>query len=97
MAFVQQSGSSTEARVPKGKLAAKTESKELVKANGDCIEVIVSNEGTKDVWLSLGTAAVAKEGIYLKAAGGSFTTNSYSGAIFAITAEGESNVCWTEI
>jgi hypothetical protein len=97
MAFVQQSGSSTEARVPKGKLTAKTESKELIKVNADCIEVIISNEGTKDVWLSLGSAAVAKEGIYLKNGGGAFTTGSYSGAIFAITAEGESNVCWTEI
>lgn len=97
MAFVQQSGSSTEARVPKGKLAAKTESKELVKVNADCIEVIISNEGANDVWLSLGTTAVAKEGIYLKKEGGSLTLNTYSGAIFAITSSGESNVCWAEI
>ncbi len=97
MAFVQQSGSSTEARIPKGKLAAKTESKELVKANGDRLELIVSNEGAKDAWLSLGTAAVAKEGVYLKAAGGSWTSDSYSGAVFVITASEESNICYAEI
>jgi hypothetical protein len=97
MGFVQQSGSSTEARIPKGKFEAETASKELIKANQDCIEVIVSNEGTKDVWLSLGGTAVAKEGVYLKKEGGSFTSSSYSGAIFCITAEGKSNVCYSEI
>jgi hypothetical protein len=97
MAFAQQSGSSTEARIPKGKLTAKTESKELVKANGDRIELIVTNEGTKDIWLCLGAAAVAKEGPYLKKEGGALTLGSYSGAIFAITAEGESNVTFAEI
>lgn len=97
MAFAQQSGSSTEARITKGKFAAKTESKELVKANGDRLELIVSNEGAKDVWLSLGSTAVAKEGIYLKASGGTWTCDSYSGAVFAITASEESNVCYAEI
>lgn len=97
MGFVQQSGSSTEARVPKGKFEAEATSKELFKANQDRIELIISNEGAKDVWLSLGTAAVAKEGIYLKKEGGSFTGLSYSGAVFCITAEGKSNVCFSEI
>lgn len=97
MGFVQQSGSSTEARVPKGKLTAKTESKELAKANQDRLELIVTNEGAKDIWLSLGSTAVAKEGIYLATKTGTWNTTSYSGAVFAITAEGESNVCYSEI
>jgi hypothetical protein len=77
MAFSQQSNSSSEARIPKGKLACKTESKELVKANGDRIELIVTNEGAKDAWLCLGATAVA--------------------AVFAITAEGESNLTFAEV
>lgn len=97
MAFAQQSGSSTEARISKGKFAAKTESKELVKANGDRLEFIVSNEGAKDAWLSLGSAAVAKEGIYLRREGGSWSSTSYSGSVFVITSESESNICFAEI
>lgn len=97
MAFVQQSGSSTEARIPKGKFEAETTSKEMLKANGDRLELIVANEGAKDAWLSLGTTAVAKEGVYLKAAGGSWTSDSYSGAVFVITASEKSNICYAEI
>lgn len=97
MAFSQQSGSSTEARIPKGKFEAETASKELVKANGDRLELIVSNEGAKDAWLSLGSAAVAKEGIYLKAGGGTWTNTSYSGAVFVITASEKSNITYAEV
>jgi hypothetical protein len=98
MAFAQQSGSSTEARVPRGKFTAKTESKELSKANGDRLEFGASNEGSKDAWLALGgEKAVAKEGPYLKAGGGAYTTTSYSGNVHVITAEGESNICIWEI
>lgn len=97
MAFAQQSGSSTEARITKGKFEAETSSKELVKANGDRLELIVSNEGAKDAWLSLGSAAVAKEGVYLKASGGTWTNTSYSGAVFVITASEKSNITYAEI
>lgn len=97
MAYIQQSGSATTARLPKSKFTAKTESKELLKENIDRIEITISNEGSKDVWLSLGSTAVAKEGIYLKNSGGSYTTNAYLGSIFCITAEGESNLCFSEI
>lgn len=97
MAFSQQSGSSTEARIAKGKFEAETSSKELVKANGDRLELIVSNEGAKDAWLSLGSAAVAKEGIYLKASGGTWVCDSYSGSVFVITASEKSNICFSEI
>lgn len=97
MAFVQQSGTATTARVPKGKFTAKTESKELLKDNADRVELVISNVGAKDVWLCLGAVAVAKEGIYLKNGGGSLTTNAYSGPIFCITAEGESELNYAEI
>lgn len=97
MTRLQQSGSDSVARTPKGKLVIKTESKELLKENLDRIELIVSNEGAKDAWLSLGTTAVAKEGVYLKNGGGSFTTNAFLGPVFVIAAEGESNITYAEI
>lgn len=98
MAFVQQSGSSTEARVPKGKITAKTESKELAKANGDRLELLITNEGTKNIWLALGgEKAVAKEGPFLKAETGAYNISNYSGVVHVITAEGESNVCYAEV
>lgn len=95
MAFAQQSGSSNEARIPKGKLTAKTESKELVKANGDRISLTITNEGTKTVWFAKGPTAVAKEGPFLLT-NGAWEFSDYSGIVSAITAEGESNVCFCE-
>lgn len=97
MAFSQPSGSSDTARTPKGKLLIKTESKELAKANGDRLKLIVTNEGEKGVWLALGGTAVAKEGIPLAAKGVPFALEGYSGAVSVIAEEGESNVCYVEI
>jgi len=97
MAFVQQSGTATTARVPKGKFEAEASSKELLKDNPDRVELVISNIGTKDVWLSLGTTAVAEEGIYLKNGGGSWVTNGYSGAVFCITASEKSKLSYSEI
>ena len=97
MAFSQPSGSSDTARTDKGKLTIKTESKELAKANGDRLALIISNEGAKDVWLALGTTAVAKEGIFLKSGGEPWVLQGYSGAVSVIAGEGESNICFVEI
>jgi hypothetical protein len=97
MAYVQQSGSATTARVSKGKLTAKTESKELGKANNDRIALLVTNGGAKDAWLALGEAAVAEEGIYLKKEGGAWENVVYTGPIFAITKEGETNLSYSEV
>lgn len=96
MAFVQQSGSATTARKGKGKFTAKTESKELVKENADRICLVITNSGAKDAWLAAGEAAVAEEGPYLKAAGGAIQIDYYSGPIFSITKEGESNLTFWE-
>lgn len=95
MAFVQQSGSSTEARIPKGKLEAETVSKELVKANADRIGLIVVNEGTNTVWFAKGPTAVAKEGPFL-ITNGSWEFNDYSGIVSVITSTGKSNVGFSE-
>jgi len=97
MAYIQQSGTGTTARVPKGKFEAETSSKELLKENPDRIELIISNPGTKDVWLSLGTTAVAEEGIYLKSGGGSWVSNGYSGPVFCITGSEKSKLAYAEI
>ena len=45
------------------------------------------NQGANDIWLALGTAAVADKGIYLKAGGGAFLleeTNLWTGEIYGI-------------
>jgi hypothetical protein len=95
MAFVQQSGSSTEARIPKGKLEAETVSKELVKANADRIGLIVVNEGTNTVWFAKGPTAVAKEGPFL-VTNGAWEFSDYSGGVSVITSTGKSNVTYSE-
>lgn len=97
MAYIQQSGSATTARIPKGKFTAKTESKELAKANGDRVALILTNQGAKDIWLSLGEAATAEEGPCLKAGTGVWENTVYTGAIFAVTKEGESVVTYSEV
>lgn len=97
MAYVQQSGAGTTARVGKGKLTAKTESKEVGKENQDRIALIITNGGAKDAWLALGSAAVAEEGIYLKKEGGAWENVVFTGPVFAITKEGETNLSYAEV
>jgi len=94
----QQSGSDSVAKTPKGKITAKTESKELAKENLDRIELVITNEGSKNIWLAFGgKEAVAKEGPFMKAETGSFNIGSFTGPVHVITAEGESNVTYGEI
>lgn len=97
MAYIQQSGSATTARVAKGKLEAETASKELGKANNDRIAILITNGGANDAWLSLGEAAVAEEGIYLKKEGGAWENVVYTGPIFAITKTGKTNLSYAEV
>jgi hypothetical protein len=86
-----------DAKTAKGKLLAKTESKTLLKLNGNRSQAVICNNGTKDVWLAYGPTAAAEEGIYLKKEGGSYVLEGYSGEVTAITKEGESLVTFVEI
>jgi hypothetical protein len=97
MAYVQQSGSATTARVPKGKFKAEGTSKELIKENADRIALIITNPTTKNVFLSLGTAAASGEGIFLKKEGGAWENTVYLGSVFVISEEGEANICYAEV
>ncbi len=91
----QQSTSDSVARTPRGKFAAKTESKEVVKENLDRISFTAVNEGANTVWFAKGATAVAKEGPYL-ITNGALEWTDYSGPIALITSTGESNVCYSE-
>lgn len=93
----QASGNDSVARVPKGKFKAEASSKELVKENLDRIALIVTNPTTKNIFLSLGTAAASGEGIFLKKEGGAWENTVYTGAVFVITEEGEANICYAEV
>lgn len=91
----QQSTSDSVAKTPKGKLAAKTESKEVVKENLDRISFCAVNEGTNTIWFAKGATAVAKEGPFL-VTNGALEWNDYTGPIAAITSAGESNLGYCE-
>jgi hypothetical protein len=61
----------------------------ILPANLGRREVTIVNDGANVVYLSFGTgAAVANAGVRLNAAGGSYTTNNWEGAIrgIAVTA-----------
>lgn len=62
------------------------------------VEITICNDhATQIVYLSLGVAATANSGIRINAAGGSYTTRSYSGAIFAIATGSATGVLVSEI
>jgi hypothetical protein len=71
----------------------------LVAANANRVELTITNDhATQVVYLSFGTtAATANNCMRLNAAGGSYTTRSYTGAIRAISVGGTSAVLVLEI
>lgn len=91
----QQSTSDSVARTPKGKFAAKTESKEVLKENLDRVSFTVVVEGANTVWFAKGPTAVAKEGPFL-ITNGALEWTDYTGPISVITSTGESIICWCE-
>lgn len=59
-----------------------TSSTLIVAANEGRVEVTICNDhATQVLYLGLGVPAVANQGIRLNAAGGSYTTTSFTGAI----------------
>jgi hypothetical protein len=54
----------------------------IAAANGDRVEITITNDhATQVVYLKLGAAGELNKGIRLNAAGGSYTTNAYTGEI----------------
>lgn len=70
----------------------------LVASNPARLELTICNDhATQIVYLSLGGTAVINSGIRLNAAGGSYTTNAYTGAVRAIASGATTGVTITEI
>lgn len=76
----------------------------VVSANDARVELTITNDGANVVYLQLNTTdgtstptAVASQGIRLAASGGSWTTNSYTGAVAGIALTGATNVTVVEI
>lgn len=89
--------SSSTAKTPKGKITAKTESQELAAANDARVALTITNRSARDVWLGLGGAAAAEEGICLKAETGAMVIDFFMGAVFVITKEGEGVITFSEV
>lgn len=71
---------------------------QIVASNGGRSEVTICNDhATQVLYLSLGGTAVVGSGIRVNAAGGSYTTNAYSGAINGIASGAATNVCVSEV
>jgi hypothetical protein len=84
---------------PGSAVSVGTASTALVAANPARVEITICNDhATNIVYLSLGSvAAVASQGIRLNAAGGSYTTAAYTGAVTAIASGATTVVTVTEI
>jgi hypothetical protein len=65
-------------------------------ANPNRLQVFLTNSGSNTVTISLSSNAVAGSGIVLSA-GQSTAFQTYTGAIYAITASGSTTVAYTEI
>lgn len=68
----------------------------VLAANPGRREVTIVNDGANIVYLSFGVAATANNGVRLNAAGGSFTTNNWTGAIRGIALTGATVVTVAE-
>jgi hypothetical protein len=90
-------GSAEEAKTPKGKITAKTESQVLAEFNEPRVALFVCNNGAKDAWLALGSTAAAEEGIKLVASTGTAVIDNYSGVVSCATKEGESLLSFSEV
>jgi hypothetical protein len=70
----------------------------VVAANPGRVEItIVNDHATQIAYLSLGGTAVVGSGIRLNAAGGSYTTNAYTGAINGIATGAGTVLTFTQI
>lgn len=85
------------ASIEAGTITAKTEVKTVAEANPNRIELFVTNDGEKTVYLALGATAVANKGIRLNEKGGAVVISGYLGKVTCITKEGEAALCTAEV
>ena len=90
-------GSAEEAKTPKSKITAKTESQVLAEFNEPRVALYVTNNGAKNVWLAFGGTATVEEGPLLVEKTGAIVIDNYSGPVSCITKEGESLLTFAEI
>ena len=96
---VTTTASTVTAYTPFAITSVTTSSTAVLAANAARLSAVICNNGAVDIYLRLGTPAVANQGILLKANGGSYTigsTNLYKGIITAVTASGAGVLCGTE-
>jgi len=71
----------------------------VLAANGHRVNVVLTNDSEQVIYIARGNAAVIGDGIRLNPAGGSYEiddTNLWRGAINAICALGQANLCVSE-
>ena len=72
-------------------------STEIVDALSTREELVIINDSDETIYLGLGGLAVVNRGIRLNANGGSFSTDSWTGAVSGMCASGAKNVTVTEL
>jgi len=80
---------------PPGSVAIPNASTVVLNANPARKHVVIVNDGSQEVYLSFGAAAVAGKGVRLNKQGGSYEIddrNLWQGAIYGITASGSSSL-----
>jgi len=86
------------AHTPTGAATIGAASGQVVAANTNRIEVTICNDhATQVAYLALGATAVVNSGIRLNAAGGSYTTNAFTGQINAIATGAGTVLTFTEV
>jgi hypothetical protein len=86
------------AATPASSATIGTSSANVVPANPSRVEVTICNDhATQVAYLSLGGTAVASTGIRLNAAGGSYTTRGFTGAINAIATGASTVLTFSEV
>jgi hypothetical protein len=94
-------GNTTNEAQASTKVKIKTTSTEVVKENLARNGLEITNQGANSIYLSLGKAAVAEEGIFLAASGGSWNGMIgpivWTGSVFGLAASTETNVTVAEV
>ncbi len=86
------------AKTPTGAVSVGTSSTQIAAANPARVELFVCNDhATNVVYLALGAAAVANQGIRLNAGGGSAVISSFTGQVNAIATGASTTVTVTEV
>jgi len=79
-----------------GQQDVSTSAVEVVAANDDRLSVLVQNTGSETIYVGFDATVTAANGVQV-AAGGTYADGTYSGAVYAITSSGTSDVRFQEV